>query len=231
MRRSVVRARTVGVAAGVAAFAATAALAVTRTGHERPTLPLAPITAVGALQRALPPGPPGPEGVPIPAGPPLAPPRRLRRGEQIDGITCEAGEEVAFHVHAHLRIVVRGHSRRVPAGIGAAPPYGVAETPDGRFLAAAGCFTWLHTHAADGIIHVESPVERTYTLGQFFDIWGQPLDRRRLGPNRGRVTAFFDGRVYTGDPRGIPLLAHSRIELELGRALVEPAAVGWPDGL
>jgi hypothetical protein len=30
-------------------------------------------------------------------------------------------------------------------------------------------FTWLHTHAADDIIHTESPVNRTYTLGEFFD--------------------------------------------------------------
>jgi len=40
---------------------------------------------------------------------------------------------------------------------------------------------WLHTHAADGIIHTESPVERTYTLGDFFDIWGQPLGRHQVG--------------------------------------------------
>ena len=29
---------------------------------------------------------------------------------------------------------------------------------------------WLHTHAADGIVHIESPVDRTYTLGNFFDV-------------------------------------------------------------
>jgi hypothetical protein len=149
----------------------------------------------------------------------------------MDRITCQRGEQLAFHIHAHLTIVVRGKSRRVPAGIGAAPPYEVALAPAGRFLAAASCFMWLHTHAADGIIHIESPVQRTYTLGEFFDIWGEPLTRRRPGPARGTVTALFNGRVFTGNPRAIPLRAHSQIELEVGRPLVAPDKIAFPRGL
>lgn len=203
----------VGVAAGLAAFAATAALAVTRSGSIHQARPL------------------GPEGVPVPSGAPLAPPRLLRGGDQIDGITCESGERVAFHIHAHLRIVVRGRSRRVPAGVGVGPPYEVALTPTGRFVAGASCFMWLHTHAADGIVHIESPVKRTYTLGEFFDIWGQRLSRRRVGPARGLVTAFLDGRVFSGSPRQLPLLAHSQVELEVGRPLVTPENISFPSGL
>lgn len=90
---------------------------------------------------------------------------------------------------------------------------------------------WLHTHAADGIVHIESPVERTYTLGELFDVWGQPLTRRGVGPARGRVTAFLDGRVFAGDPRTIPLRAHSQIELEVGRPLVAPESIAFPGGL
>lgn len=98
-------------------------------------------------------------------------------------------------------------------------------------MAGGSCFTWLHTHAADGIVHIESPVDRTYTLGNFFDVWGQPLTRRRVGPAGGRVTALFDGRVFTGNPRTIPLLAHSEIELEVGRPLVTPEHIAFPAGL
>jgi hypothetical protein len=114
----------------------------------------------------------------------------LADGQQIDGITCQAGEQVLFHIHAHLTIFVDGAPRRVPAGIGIAPPLEVDETPVGAFVAGAPCFMWLHTHSADGIIHTESPVNRTYTLGEFFDIWGQPLSRHGVGPTRGLVTAF-----------------------------------------
>lgn len=221
----------IGVAAGAAAFAATAALAVTRNGDHPQALPLAPLATVGQLRPAFATGRPGPEGVPIPTGTPLAAPRLLRNGEQIDGITCQANEQVAFHIHAHLRIVVRGRSRQVPAGIGVGAPYDVELTPAGRFVAAASCFMWLHTHAADGIVHVESPAHRTYTLGEFFDIWGQPLNRRRVGPAHGRVTAFLNGRVFTGNPRQIPLLAHSQLELEIGHPLVAPKHIAFPSGL
>jgi hypothetical protein len=221
----------IGVAAGLAAFAATAALALTRNGGAQPALPLAPLSTVGRLNRAPAAGPRGPEEVPIPKVAPLSPPRLLHVGEQIDGLTCQAGEDVAFHIHAHLTIVVRGQSRQVPAGVGVAPPYEVGLTPAGRFVSGASCFMWLHTHAADGIVHIESRVKRTYTLGEFFDIWGQPLNRRQVGPARGAVTAFFNGRVFTGTPGTVPLLAHSQIELEVGRPLVAPEKIAFPHGL
>jgi hypothetical protein len=201
-----------GVAAGLSAFAATATLAVMR-GGARPSLP------------------PGPEGVPIPRAAPLAPARPLHVGERIDGIACETGEQVAFHIHAHLRIVVRGRPRLVPAGVGIARPYETEQAPGGPFVAGGSCFMWLHTHAADGIVHVESPVLRTYTLGELFDVWGQPLDRRHVGPARGAVTALVDGRVFTSDPRTIPLRSHSQIELDVGRPLVAPETIVFPQGL
>jgi hypothetical protein len=186
----------VGVAAGIAAFAATA------------TLALRDDRAATATRF-------GPEGVPTPHASTLAPPRRVGRDARIDGIACQTTEQVLFHIHAHLTIVVRGVARQVPAGIGI----------------GGSCFSWLHTHAADGIVDVESPLVRTYTLGNFFDVWGQRLDRTHVGPARGRVTAFFDGRVFRGDPRKIPLLAHAQIQLDVGRALVAPARIGFPRGL
>ena len=42
---------------------------------------------------------------------------------------------------------------------------------------------------------------------------------------------LFDGRVFTGDPRRIPLLAHSQVELEVGRPLVAPEEISFPSGL
>ena len=206
----------IGIAAGLAAFAATAVLALTQNG------------AAGSSR----PGSFGPEGVPIPRGRALAPPRRLLAvGERIDGVACQLREQVLFHIHAHLTIFVRGVARQVPAGIGIAPPYEVAATPHGAFVTDAACFMWLHTHAADGIIHTESPVERTYTLGEFFDIWDQPLGRTQVGPAHGRVTALVNGRAFTGTPRAIPLLAHAQIQLDVGLPLVKPEQIAFPKGL
>jgi hypothetical protein len=173
----------------------------------------------------------GPEGVPVPQAPPVARVRLLEPGERIDSIVCQTHEQVLFHIHAHLTIFVRGAARQVPAGIGIAPPYQVEETPQGVFVAGAACFMWLHTHAADGIIHTESPVQRTYTLGDFFDIWGQPLSRTQVGPAHGSVIAFLDGRRYGGDPRRIPLVPHAQIQLDVGRPLVPPEMISFPAGL
>jgi hypothetical protein len=74
-------------------------------------------------------------------------------------------------------------------------------------------------------------VRRTYTLGNVFDEWGQPLGPGRVGPARGHVTVIYNGRAYRGDPRGVPLTAHARIQLEVGRPLVAPAPIAWPPGL
>jgi len=197
-------------AVGVAALVVTLALALPRHERRPKALSLAPPSRLGPFLPAPPAGAAGPEQVPIPAAPALAPPRALRPGERIDGIGCQTSEQVAFHVHARLRIVVRGRSRQVPAGIGIAAPYQVEATPSGAFVAGGTCLMWLHTHAADGIVHIESPIDRTYTLGDFFDVWGQPLMRGRVGPAHGRVTALLDDRVFTGDPRTIPLLAQAR---------------------
>lgn len=232
MQRKPRRGASIGIAAGLAAFAATAALALTRNdGTGSPPLPLAALSTLGHLRPAAGAGPDGPEGVPIPGGPALARTRVLTPGEQVDGIACQAREQVLFHIHAHVTIFVRGLARQVPAGIGIAPPYRVAETPQGAFVAVASCFSWLHTHSADGVVHTESPVRRSYTLGEFFDIWGQPLGRNRVGPAHGPVTAFFNGRPFTGNPRRIPLLAHAQIQLEVGRPLLAPEQIMFPRGL
>lgn len=222
----------IGVAATLATLATTAALTLAHNGGAASApLPLASLSTLGAIRPVGAVGPLGPESVPMPAVPPLGRLRLVADGQSIDGITCQASEQVLFHIHAHLTIFVRGVARQVPAGIGIAPPYQVATTPQGAFVAGATCFMWLHTHAADGIIHTESPVQRTYTLGEFFDIWGQPLNRTRVGPTHGHVTALFNGQVFTGNPRAIPLLAHAQIQLEVGRPLIGPEKIAFPQGL
>ena len=140
-------------------------------------------------------------------------------------------EQLAFHIHAHLTVFVAGAPRQIPYGVGIAPPLEVETTPQGSFALGGAAFFWLHTHAADGIIHIESPIVRTYTLGNFFDIWNEPLGPERVGPATGRVTAFFDGRRYLGNPRKIPLLAHAQIQLDVGRPLVAPESIEFPAGL
>jgi hypothetical protein len=188
------------------------------------------LSTLGKLVSPGPLGPAGPEGPPIETGADLAPAASISPGGEIDGIQCQPLEQVLFHIHARLTIFVDGRSRRVPFGIGISSPQ-TTGTPGGAFVVAGRCFSWLHTHAADGVIHIESPVQRTYTLGEFFDIWHQPLSRTRVGPASGHVTALFNGKVWTGSLRSIPLDAHAQIQLDIGRPLVGPVQISNWNGL
>jgi hypothetical protein len=173
----------------------------------------------------------GPEGVPLPRGEALGPARAPKRGESIAGIPCGSTEQLRYHVHARLTVFVAGKPRTVPLGIGIGKPRRVNRTPDGPFAASGSCFSFLHTHAADGIIHIEAPGQVTFKLGQFFELWGQRLDRGHLGGNRGRVVAYVNGTRYRGDPRGILLLKHAQIQLEVGKPPVKPKSIQFPAGL
>jgi hypothetical protein len=202
----------------------------TSQGPAGPGSTTAPLSTLGALKPAPAAGALGPEGVPIPIAAPLAGASGAATGQRVDGISCQSSEQTLFHIHAHLTVFVNGMPRQVPAGIGI-PGAQAQDTARGPFISAGTCFYWLHTHAADGIIHIESPVQRAYTLGNFFDEWRQPLGPRQVGPARGKVTAIYDGKVYLGNPRDIPLTAHAQIQLEVGRPLIAPQHIAFPAGL
>ncbi len=126
-------------------------------------------------------------------------------GAPVDGIRCDQAESGVFHIHQHLAIFVRGKRIQIPDDVGR-PVLG-------------NCLYWIHTHTPDGVIHVESPMFRTFTLGNFFDVWGQPLSPTRIGPARihpGQLRVYVDGALYRGNPRTIALAQHTDITLEAG---------------
>ena len=60
----------------------------------------------------------------------------------------------------------------------------------------------------DGILHIDSPVQRTFTLGDVFAIWGQPLRGNQVASATGLVVAYVNGERPSGDPSQIALQAH-----------------------
>jgi hypothetical protein len=151
-------------------------------------------------------------------------------GGPVDGISRSADEQLAFHVHAHLQVYVDGQQRAVPAGIGIVAPLQVQPTADGPFVVGGSGIYWLHTHDASGVIHIESPVQRRFTLGELFDLWGQPLGPQQVGPARGPVTVLVNGAAVSGDPRAVILNAHDVIQLDVV-ALVPFQPYRFPAGL
>lgn len=148
-------------------------------------------------------------------------------GDPVDGTSCATMEQLAYHIHAHLSLFVDGRQVAVPRGVGIAPPRQVQQ----GFVVSGSCFYWLHTHDATGIIHIESPVQKTFTLGDFFDIWGEPLSTTDLAGTSGTVAAYVGGKPYTGDPRSIPLTAHEQITLAVGAAPARIPSYAFPAGL
>jgi hypothetical protein len=152
----------------------------------------------------------------------LAPFSDAVRGQTIDGITCDSSEQLVYHIHAHLAIFVNSVQRGIPKNIGVL--FG------GRAIVPGGaCLYWLHSHTDDGIIHVESPKVQTFTLGDYFDIWGIPLDSTRVGPAGGSLIVYVDGHQYSGNVRTIALDVHSLIQLDVD-GNVAPAPFSFPLG-
>lgn len=168
----------------------------------------------------------GPEGIALEQGTVLASASTAASGETVGGIQCNSMEQSVFHIHAHLAIYIDGALRPVPGGIGVVTPIDQPSAA-GDFYGASKCYYWLHTHAQDGIIHIESPIHTTFTLGQFFAIWRQSLSTDQVGATHGALVAYVNGQRYTGDPASIPLTAHADIQLDVGTSTPGPQPVDW----
>lgn len=166
-------------------------------------------------------------------------------GKAIDGVGCDDLQQIAVHYHAHLAISINGQPQLIP--------------PDVGRQSATQCLYWLHTHAEpdNGIIHIEAPSEKAFSLYQFFDIWGQPFTRSNLmghpidaqhpltvyvytpTPDQQNqwnpeqpftVTPPGSLQPYTGNPRQIVFKAHQLIYLEYGTPVVQPPAFTFAAG-
>ncbi len=123
----------------------------------------------------------------------------------ISGIECNRSEQLNYHIHSGLDVFVNGVQQQVPSNIG--------------ILSSPSCLYWLHTHSANGIIHIEAPETREFMLGQFIDIWEQTLTNSTAffdSVSDMPVTAYVDGQRFEGDYRTIPLESLREIVLAYG---------------
>ena len=100
---------------------------------------------------------------------------------------------------------------------------------------AKRCLYWLHTHTPDGIFHIEAPQARSFTLGDFFMVWDQPLTKTAASSahtsRRESAKVWVNGKQFTGNPRSIPLVAHADIVIQVGPPFKKPAAFTAWNGL
>ncbi|MEV4622732.1 hypothetical protein AB0J74_28965 [Asanoa sp. NPDC049573] len=156
--------------------------------------------------------------------PPWAVPADPAAHVRAAGLPMLGTEGTVEHIHAHLDISVNGQPVVVPALIG------IDET--------TGELSPLHTHDTSGVIHVESPVQADFSLGQVFTEWQVSLSGDHIGSlktgNGEELHAYVNGKLQQGDPAGIVLHAHDEIALVYGTAAQQanpPATFTFPAGL
>lgn len=117
------------------------------------------------------------------------------------GLSQLSTEGSVLHIHQHLDLYVNGKHVTLPQGIG---------------IYANSWLTELHTHTGDGIIHVESPTQKDFHLGQVFGEWGVRLTKNCVGDYCGNVRWWVNGTPQTGDPGSLVLAPHQEIVVARG---------------
>jgi hypothetical protein len=138
----------------------------------------------------------------------------------VNGIYCDALEQTAYHIHAHLTIYMNGKPVTVPQGIGIASDQ--------------SCFYWLHTHANNGVVHIEFPKQGNPTLGNFLDIWGQQFSQlgfhNELASSAGWVV-YVDGKKVTSSFNQLILQPHQVITIAYNSPHITPdTSYNWQPG-
>jgi len=132
-------------------------------------------------------------------------------------LTSNPTEQLAYHIHQHLDIFVNGKHVTVPQCIGI---YGCYQN--------FAFITELHTHRTDGIVHVEAPSNKHYTLGTFFAEWGVFLSKKCVGAYCQGYKWYVNGKPQTEPPYALKLEPHQEIAIVIGKPPAHiPSTFNW----
>jgi hypothetical protein len=144
------------------------------------------------------------------------------QGQPVDGLSCygprnQSTLQYIYHAHTHLAIYKDGVRLAIPQLVGVVGDDAAFNTT---------CFYPLHTHDATGTLHIEPLNNDRMTLGQFFNIWGQPLTRTNVAGQLNTPVVIYvrDGgnlRIYQGDPAAVELKSYRSIVIQLGAPLTQ----------
>ena len=142
------------------------------------------------------------------------------QGQVVSGLECMASMPETYHVHTHVSIFLNGEALSVPPEVGI-----VAQT-------AGECFYSIHTHDKSGKIHIEAAAPGTFTLGQLFAIWGQPLLNTNIAGMTGLPVAVYvtDNGVVTeavDNWQDIELKSHREITIAVGTPITAIPNITW----
>jgi hypothetical protein len=132
-------------------------------------------------------------------------------------LTSNSTEQLAYHIHQHLDIFLNGKHITVPQCIGI---YGCYQN--------FAFITELHTHRTDGVVHVEAPSNKHYTLGTFFAEWGVFLSKNCVGAYCQGYKWYVNGKLQTGPAYALKLEPHQEIAIVIGKSPAKiPSTYNW----
>jgi len=125
-------------------------------------------------------------------------------GRTVDGVQCQASESVVYHIHIALTLYNHDKAVMVPQYVGIPFSKSIDESAQNSQNPNV-CLYWLHTHDPSGIVHVESPTQKLYTLGQFLDVWRNTAATDATGgyQNQISVDGSFPQALQAANPRDI----------------------------
>ncbi|HEY2988842.1 MAG TPA: hypothetical protein VGL11_14010 [Candidatus Binatia bacterium] len=133
--------------------------------------------------------------------------------QPVAGIPCERQEYSTFHIHVHLDIFVDGKPYPVPESVG---------------IVGRSCLYWIHTHDSSGIIHVEAPQQRYFTLDQFFAIWKATADTAPAVKQKPKV--FVNVKPVNGGLEKVEMTDLAEIAVVYGKEPPKiPQTFEWPE--
>jgi hypothetical protein len=137
----------------------------------------------------------------------------------VDGVYCSANEQLSYHIHAHLSIYINGTNVPLVANTGIAP-IGVTSNTN------VTCYYWLHTHDATGVVHIESPTTKLYTLKSFIDIWEKFSSSSSAIPTQLLSSTgwiiYVNGKQVNTDFSHLQLHAHDLITIAYNSPGIKP---------
>lgn len=98
-------------------------------------------------------------------------------------LNCTSDMFTKFHIHPELRIFIKGEEIKIPSNIGIKP----------------NCMNAIHTHDDMPVIHVESPVVKDFTLGDFFAVWDKSFNSMQIldfvATEEGQIRVTVNGQT------------------------------------
>jgi hypothetical protein len=114
--------------------------------------------------------------------------------------------DTVFHIHAQLSVYTDGKKQTVPANIG--------------IDQASQFLTSLHTHATDGVVHMEAVQPYKFKLGQLFTIWNVPFSTTQIGSyhaGNGLVLQTWVNGKQVKDGPNYAMKRHDKIVIGFGK--------------